>query len=310
MIEKKSVSIIIPVYNVEEWIEECLESLRQQTYSEYEIILVDDGSTDKSGIICDQFAATHASTCVLHQNNQGVSVARNNGIRHATGEYIVFIDPDDVISKDYLEVLISTMENENSEMAIARYCCEDVKLLENSNRDTRIENIKARHVLDYILDGKSYDGYLWNKIFLRSIINENNISFDENVNMWEDLCFVIKYLKCINQCTYINRIVYFYRQRPNSAIRKKSIDKLNSKVQVCLGFINMGFSKESLFFRNAVYLYVIYITEYGFCLLKNRALSSEQSRDICYNLKKYKWAMPKSIKYFVKYALIKMRCII
>ena len=311
MDEKSFVSIIVPVYNVEKWLKECLESLINQTYSEYEIILIDDGSKDNSGRICDEFAAINQSIQVLHQNNQGVSAARNNGLKYAKGKYVVFVDPDDIIAKEYLEILVNTIENSNSEMAIVNYSSDYEKFSHRNIQKNRIYNIKAEYILEHILDGKSYDSYLWNRIFIRNIISENCILFNENISIWEDLYFVIEYLRCIKQCVYNDCILYFYRQRYNSAIsNSKSIDKLNSKVKVCRDLMKINTDRKSLFYSNAVYLYVIYLTEYGFSLLKSKSLTAKQANEICNELKNYKRMMPWSIKYFIKYFIINMRCIL
>ena len=99
------ISVIVPVYNVEKFIEKCINSILAQTYKDFELILVDDGSSDKSGEICDSFSAQHPNVHTIHQPNSGVSVARNNGIAAAKGEYIAFVDSDDTVNESYLELL-------------------------------------------------------------------------------------------------------------------------------------------------------------------------------------------------------------
>lgn len=309
--EKKSgVSIIVPVYNVEEWLKECIESLIQQTYSQYEIILINDGSTDNSGKICNEFASINPLIKVLHQDNKGVSAARNNGLKHAKGKYIVFVDPDDIVSEKYLEILVNTIENSNSDMAIANYCIEFGEFLENDIGKIVTKDIEVEYLLEHILDGKSYDSYLWNRIFIRNIINENCIWFNENISIWEDLCFIVNYLKFTKKCVYINCVLYFYRQRCNSAINGNSIDKIKSKVEVCSELMKINNDKKSLLYSKAAYLYTIYLTEYGFFLSKNKLLTKKQASEICNELKKYKGIRPYSIKYRIKYLIINMRCVL
>lgn len=310
MKKKIDVSIIVPVYNVEKWIKECLESLINQTYCDYEIILINDGSTDDSGKICDQFATINPSVQVLHQINQGVSVARNKGLSCAKGKYVVFVDPDDIVSKKYLEILVTTIESSNSEMVITNYCSNYEKFLFSNVEKVKAKEIKSEDILEHILDGKSYDGYLWNRIFVRSIINDNYILFNKNIIIWEDLYFVIEYLRCIKKCVYIDYVLYFYRQRIDSAVSSTSIEKLNSKIKVCRELMNMDIYKKSIFYNNSTYLYVIYLTEYGYFLSKNKSLTRKQANEICNELRKYKYIMPRTIKYFIKYLIISMRCII
>ena len=110
------VSVIIPVYNVEKYLEECIDSVLAQTYQNIEIILVDDGSTDSSGLICDRYAEKNTNISVIHQKNSGLSAARNSGLNKANGDYIYFLDSDDYISADAIEKLFSIAENDKSDI--------------------------------------------------------------------------------------------------------------------------------------------------------------------------------------------------
>lgn len=110
----EKISVIVPVYNVEAYLERCVESILQQTYANFELILINDGSTDSSGVICDNLASQHENIKVHHLENAGVSNARNTGIKLATGAWITFIDSDDFVTKDYLEILIGAVDDEES----------------------------------------------------------------------------------------------------------------------------------------------------------------------------------------------------
>ena len=116
------VSIIVPVYNVEKYLEKCLDSIVKQTYENIEIILVDDGSTDKSGTILDQYAEMDNRISVIHKKNEGVSTARNTGIEAARGEYICFADADDYLMPDYVEYLLTLAVDKNADIAIKLVC--------------------------------------------------------------------------------------------------------------------------------------------------------------------------------------------
>ena len=117
----KLVSIIIPVYNVEKYLAECIESVLKQTYQNIEILLIDDGSPDNSGKICDEYEEKDSRVRVIHKENGGVSSARNVGLEQANGEYITFIDSDDFVSESYIEELYIALENGNSDLAFCKY---------------------------------------------------------------------------------------------------------------------------------------------------------------------------------------------
>ncbi len=116
--KKPLISIIVPVYNVERYMERCLDAVVKQTYKNLEVILVDDGSEDRSGSICDRYASEDARFKVVHHQNGGLSAARNTGIKKATGEYITFIDPDDSITEDYIEYLYNLINKHEADLAI------------------------------------------------------------------------------------------------------------------------------------------------------------------------------------------------
>ena len=113
-----AVSIIVPVYNVEKYLRECLDSILNQTFKDFELILIDDGSKDKSGEICDEYAKVHSNITVVHQNNQGQAAARNNGVKISEADWIMFVDSDDVIHPDLLQFLYKAATESNSGMAV------------------------------------------------------------------------------------------------------------------------------------------------------------------------------------------------
>lgn len=116
------ISIIVPVYKVEAYLKKCVDSILAQTYQKYELILVDDGSPDRCGEICDQYARDCAAVRVIHQANQGQAAARNNGVKSSTGELITFIDSDDYVEPDYLEYLLGLLRRYNADIAVGGFC--------------------------------------------------------------------------------------------------------------------------------------------------------------------------------------------
>ena len=230
--ENKKVSIIVPVYNVELYIESCLDSLLNQTYSDYEIILINDGSTDGSIEICNKYNDKKIKK--INQTNKGVSIARNVGISYATGQYIMFVDADDMVSKNYIENLVASMEKYNTDMVICKYTKEEDKLVNNeSSQNVEGKIINANIVLESMIENNLKEGYLWNKIFKKSIINENDLKFKDGVTVWEDLYFVMEYLSKADKICTINETLYYYRTREGSAVnRKETVIELENKIKI------------------------------------------------------------------------------
>lgn len=229
--KQKKVSVIVPMYNVDKYIEECLDSLLQQSYNNYEIILINDGSTDKTLEKCKKYE--NGKIRIINQSNQGVSIARNNGLMESRGEYILFVDADDVCSKKYIEKLVEALEQENNiDMAICNYT-KIIEILDNEKLADNNVIIPSKNLLNEMIQNELKEGYLWNKIFKRSIIENNNIKFENNISVWEDLYFVLEYLLKANKVIRIKDILYYYRTREGSAInRKESLKGLKHKLKI------------------------------------------------------------------------------
>lgn len=222
------VSIIIPAYNVENYIEECVFSILDQTYNNYEIIIVDDGSDDNTLEICDKLKKKSFKIKVYTQENQGVSVARNNGMKYAKGKYYIFVDADDIVSQYYIQRLISLVKN--YDMAIIGYTIHRKEM--NTYLNSYADIVNSKTVIDEILKGTGYDGYLWNKIFKSSVIKKNNLQFKCNVTIWEDLYFVLEYLSYSLKVNIVKDKLYYYRCREGSAVHELGIDKYRSKYEI------------------------------------------------------------------------------
>lgn len=220
----KKVSIIVPVYNVEKYISECITSLIEQTYENIEIIIINDGSTDKSKEICQELKEKDERIIFITKHNSGVSDTRNIGISKSTGDYIVFVDSDDYIDKHYIEEMVKGMkEEEFIDMAVCNYV-ELYKnvLLHGSSNLTDNLIITNKEAINDIYKLKSFGGYLWNKIFKNDIIRKYNIRFNKEIHMCEDMLFLLTYL---SECNHIKRIpkeLYFYRMRKSSMVWNKN----------------------------------------------------------------------------------------
>lgn len=215
--KQQLISVIIAAYNVEKYIEKCIYSLLEQSYSSFELIIIDDGSTDTTGLLCDKMEKEDARIHVYHTRNNGVSEARNIGIKRAKGKYITFVDADDFVARDFLNVLSSGMGKGQLSIIDFYYVKEDRVYTNSKNRGNELQltNIEA---LEKIYSSDLFQGYIWNKMFLREIINNENLEFNKNIKIWEDLLFCVAYLSKIEKVVYINSALYYYVQRSDSAM--------------------------------------------------------------------------------------------
>lgn len=229
--KQNKISIIIPVYNIEKYIEKCLMSVKEQTYSDFEVLLVDDGSTDNTGKICDIFSEEDYRFKVFHKKNEGVSTARNFGLKKAKGRYISFVDGDDYLDKDYLKVLVKYMNDENVDLTCVDFYIDSQKEIDTESlNNTDLYTLSKKDAINQLCDKKGFQGYLWNKLFKRRIIEENNIYFDERIKIWEDMLFCLKYLTHCHKIAYVRKPLYYYVQRKDSAMGNSSIWKENTQV--------------------------------------------------------------------------------
>jgi glycosyltransferase involved in cell wall biosynthesis len=209
--ENKMISIIVPIYNTEKYIERCINSIRNQTYSNIEIILVNDGSTDRSLEICNEMAARDKRIVVLSQVNSGVSVARNNGLSFAHGEYIAFVDSDDYIKENMYKELIELMERKEVDLI----CCgcfhvNETNILVSPQNKEEIFVDKDEGIYKILDRNGEYDGYIINKIFKKKIIDKWNITFNPLITISEDTLFCIEYLIHVEYCYFTSKPYYYY----------------------------------------------------------------------------------------------------
>ena len=214
------ISIIVPVYNVEQYLPQCLDSIINQTFKDIEIICINDGSTDNSIKILEQYAQRDSRIKVLNQENQGLSVARNNGIAQATGEYVSFIDSDDFIHLEFLETLYQAIIQSNCDIA----GCDFLKVY--SNEIPVKKNAKFKKyvsALDVLLNKKNFIHFnVWNKLYKREIIKD--IQFVENL-YFEDWVFNLCVFAQNTSFAWINAKLYGYRISSNSIMRSQFNEK-------------------------------------------------------------------------------------
>lgn len=219
------ISVIVPVYNVEEFLPRCIESLLSQTYQPIEIILVDDGSTDGSGSICDEYAVNHSCIHVIHTENHGLSAARNRGLQEAGGIYIGFVDSDDWIEPEMYAVLLQVMVDSAADISCIR-----PKMCRDDNpgaprKSGLIDEITEKVLFNAIIEDENIYGYVWNKLFKRALIQEKNLQFNEKLLFCEDLEFTTKYLTVCTKGVYCDSKLYHYRQHSTSITNKVGFSK-------------------------------------------------------------------------------------
>ncbi len=216
-------SIIVPVYNVEAYLEECVHSLLAQTYQELEVILIDDGSKDGSGALCDSFAQTDERIVVIHQVNQGVSAARNAGLRAAHGAYIGFVDADDWIEPDMYGHMIALMEADGTDAAFCGYWedYEDGGIPPVCHAPERTGKVTQEEAIYQCLIATDLGYYIigCNKCFRRELIwpNGKMIGFPEKLPRTEDELWLSQVLCNLNSASLTNRMFYHWRLRAASA---------------------------------------------------------------------------------------------
>lgn len=226
------VSVIVPVFNCEKFISKCLESILNQTYSNIEIILVNDGSFDRSEEIIFEYKEKDERIVYFYQDNSGPSEARNKGILESTGDFLVFIDSDDTVDKYYIELLLNKMINTGADLVCCGY--KDIsKYGMLSYSDFDFDEIVSKHsFMNMVCKGTG--GVLWSKIYKKEIIHKNNIKMDKNIFMSEDLIFVLQYAVHCNSFAAIKGHLYHYNRLNEKSISSNiSIDYLQNNVNVC-----------------------------------------------------------------------------
>lgn len=217
---QKKISVIVPVYNVEKYFKKSVNSILKQTYKNLEVILVDDESPDNCPKMCDEFAQKDSRVKVIHKKNGGVSSARNMGIDAATGEYIMFVDSDDWLTKNAVKALVEAME-EN----IADFCygatVEIAAINNGKNNKYQAQTIYKDEAEKLIVFLEKCFLSPWSKLYKTNILKDNNIRFPLGVAYSEDTWFLLKYLQQCNKLCRINKIVYCYNEIVASSATQK-----------------------------------------------------------------------------------------
>lgn len=248
------ISIIVPIYNTEKYLSECIDSILAQSYTDFEVLLVDDGSTDKSGEICDEYAKTDSRVRVFHKANGGVSSARNVGLDNAQGEWVCFVDSDDTIPMDTLDSYASSI-SDNTDLVMSAYEVRNESgeiIRKYTKYDDRLfsqcdflKEMYARRI-------EEYQGYIWNKLFRRSVIELYKLRFNEDIVFNEDRLFIVQFVcKTVNPIFFLNHVTYSYLEHANNAMsslqkayNSKFVTDLDALILMKKEIDNLSFGNE------------------------------------------------------------------
>lgn len=220
------VSLIVPIYNTQEYLEECICSIQAQTFSDYEVILVDDGSTDESSLICDKYSDIDQRFIVIHKENEGVSVARNVALDVASGEYIGFVDSDDTLEpnmlSDYMELI-----NKYGPDLVHSIGPVNLRTTEDSGN---LYFYNKNNAMTEFYHGSKIRGSLWLGLFKKETIGD--LRFPKDINHWEDYAFIAVFLSNASQIIVIDKRYYNYREREGSLTQNPLNDKQMSSLKI------------------------------------------------------------------------------
>ena len=237
---KALISIIVPIYNVEKYLRQCLDSIQDQTYQNFECLLINDGSSDNSADICREYVSKDSRFRYIEKENGGVSSARNLGIEHSKGEYITFIDSDDWVDSDYLEVLYTALIDENADISVSTYkrfhMADNCWYVHSFQRGYEKRVFTNQELIDEFIDLDTFDysyRYVCGKLVRKCLLDK--IAFNEMTTLGEDMEFWLKLYLISNKVVFVNRDSYIYRL--DNVDRHFGLEKIRSDIQQRLNFI-------------------------------------------------------------------------
>lgn len=295
------ISVIVPIYNTEKYLVECVESIRKQTYSNIEIILVDDGSTDASIEICDEFAEKDSRVRVFHKENEGVAVARNFGIQHSNGQYVVIVDSDDVAVDKMIEVLYTQIKENDADIAVGNYYIYDESdgnfYYYITDDDYCVEVLSSQELID-----RQVGAWKWNStaFMLTTFKLYKKVLFDDvsftHGRRFDDEASTHRLFLRSKKTVFVNDNVYLYRRRSGSIMRSKfdlswasDLVEVFSKKISDLVLAGLDVSVMRIRFVNL-------LKDYKQTLEYHQLTDTEEYKDICFRLKLFFEAEQRSSK--------------
>lgn len=234
------VSVIIPIYNTAQYLEKCISSILKQTYTDFELIAINDGSSDGSEDIIKKFIAVESRIVYRDFNNAGVGASRNRGLDVATGEYVIFIDSDDWVDPDFIKDFVVNIISQNNRLVVQDLKEVDKQMVARNVQGYNNQLLKIPQDLELFIGNFRFtQGYPWNKFYKLSIIKDNNIRFVEGPVMNEDELFYMDYIKHIDEIYFLAKDNYNYLQRSNSMTSKLfTFPETLKYLQGLLSFLN------------------------------------------------------------------------
>lgn len=283
------ISIITPVYNAEPYISKAISCILNQSYKNFELILIDDGSTDNSGIICDKYALKEPKIKVFHQKNKGVSAARNIGLEQVTGEWVCFFDSDDEVTPEWLRSFINAIDNQTD------IIFQGAQIIDSQDNDFfKLENnIYDRNNMSNLIDlwqnQKGHIGSAWSKIIKASIINKYNIRFDETIHNYEDWVFLTYVLSHSKNIKTITSTHYIYNHKNSNLTNQKKIWTAEQRLTILEARYRAAYSLKSIN-ENCFQIYIAgvtkLLTQTIFKIYKEKYPKSERIK-LLYKLRQY-----------------------
>lgn len=279
------ISIIVPVYNVEKYIHRCIDSILHQTFKDFELILVDDGSLDNSGKICDEYAKEDDRIKVIHKENGGLSDARNVGLDIAQGEYIAFVDSDDWIEKDMYSILYENIRKYNADISI----CKTRKIFDSTVDNNITTNnciiLNNEEAFDCLFNNKYYASHACDKLYKKSLFDGIRYPVGK---LYEDMFTTYRLFEKANKVVFSDYIGYNYFQRKDGIVNSKFRPEKLDYIRAFNGIFDLGYSKYPKSINSITISYVLanttLITDICRAGYKDKSIISELIRNIRENL--------------------------
>lgn len=250
------ISVIVPIYNVEKYLEKCIESIISQSYKNLEILLVNDGSPDSSKDICEKYQKIDPRIILINKKNGGLSSARNAGLKIAKGEIIVCVDSDDWIHEEMIQTMYKNLEEYDADLSVCNFEIKEANGKKCSKTFTqKIELLNQEQAMQYAILPEKYYGFAWNKMYRKSILQD--MLYDETIRKGEDSPFTCEYISKCSKVVYQDIPLYYYRQDTVSITRSKfnpgKMTVLDSYYGIVKLLENKGFSEETINLQKVQY---------------------------------------------------------
>lgn len=302
-------SIIVPVYKVEEYLPQCVYSVLEQTFEDFELLLIDDGSPDQSGALCDEYAREDSRICVIHKSNGGLSSARNYGLKMARGEYVAFLDSDDFWDrKDALEAIFQEIQESAADVVLIKHRKLDMKTGElevchDASTTRHLNGLDYNDQLQFCVSRQLFDTCAWNKVFRRGLMEKQDLFFAEGI-VAEDLDWAARLSLAASSLAIVSEPVHVYRKGREGAITSslkiKNLVDTKGAIERCLQYVaKLDVSQEFLqsYYGYVAYRYVIWMAE-------SAVLKDSAKETLIREMKQYRWLLDYSLSWKVKMARI------